>query len=836
MSVYTKPFFTACGFLFFVVFTGVSLSAQEILTAIAPESTKLLHTWAKENPQEKVYLHLDKELYLQGQSIWYKAYVITEPYSTLDTLTNNLYVELVDARSKIIERQTLFLKAGLGYGSFDLPQDINSGLYYLRAYTNWMRNFDEAFYFLRPIEIENTEDRIKVDMGNPLSGHIDLQFFPEGGDLLNGITSKLAFKATNEQGRGIDVKGAIFNSFGEKVNSFLSTHQGMGYCYFLPQAGEDYYAQIDGEERKYALPMASDKGYALSVNNSNEQEFSIIIISQMDSSVQQKPYVLVQADGRAYRKINNINFGEDGQSLISIPKAGLPTGIMQVTLFNGDGLPESERLIFVDNNDQLRVKVKASDSTFETRQQVDLNIQVTNKAGEPVSGSFSLAVVNEAYRSLNRFETHISAEFLLDADIRGQLERPAQYFDPENEYRHEDLDLLLMTQGWRRFIWKDLLKAKTKVPVYEFENSLAISGRVLTNNRRAEEVPNALVSFVDMSREVPVAATTRTDASGWFSFPELSYDNRSAVMLKVQTEKGRQNLKFELDTRQMDSLALPVRSLSYLYELSADASLGLSAMREFDPVDWPKGEFIDLGSFMVEGQKAEKRNKRIERTPYGSQILNVKEMMQSSPGPIGVLDLLVGRLPGVSAIRYGPAPDQIQIRSTRGRRGMMVDNNGVLQSQEMLFLLDGLPLDAGMAANIRADHIETIEVFIGNAAAMYGIRGANGVISLTSKEIDISWSGPEMPGAQTLDGFGYANSREFYAPKYGKPLEEEKLDQRSVLAWVPNIITNQQGEAKLSFWTGDLEGKFLIDLQGIGLNGLTGVNIGKTIKVNKQDQ
>jgi len=222
---------------------------------------------------EKVYLHIDRQFYSCGDDIWFKAYLVNAKTNRLIDNSNNLYVELISPDSRILKRLAIRVRNGLGFGDFRLKDSLPTGNYQIRAYTNWMRNFGEAFFFKREVRIENFTERKNNQKAKSLNDSVDVQFFPDGGTLLEETFSRIGFKAVDTNGYGCNVRGKIVSSAGDTVATFESSHLGMGSCYLTPKRGVSYIAfgKTDhGYPFKVDLPRATATGYTNAFSSAND--------------------------------------------------------------------------------------------------------------------------------------------------------------------------------------------------------------------------------------------------------------------------------------------------------------------------------------------------------------------------------------------------------------------------------------------------------------------------------------------------------------------------------------------------------------------------------------
>jgi hypothetical protein len=361
--------------------------------------------------QEKVYIQTDRLSYQAGENIWFKAYIFSGINNYPDTANKNLYVEIVTADNEVYLTRLLKIQKGISYGDFMIPDTFPQGVYYLRAYTNWMRNFDDAFLFTRKIHIEN-ENQKKWLTYHKLTDikrfnrkfkrqlkNVDLVFLPEGGNLVTGLESRLAFKAIDNWGKGIEVEGQIFDDKNQAVAQFKSAHLGIGAINFKPEKGKSYHARLskpEGISQKYKLSPALSEGVVLSIDQ-DRQNLNINIQSNRPPSNDEYAndiILLAQSNGKIC-ELKKVDLRENRLKTY-IPVLSFPDGIAHITLFDGRGDPICERLVFINNHKQLVVEVNSDKQNYRPREKVTMHVHVANGFGKPIVGNLSLAVTDAA--------------------------------------------------------------------------------------------------------------------------------------------------------------------------------------------------------------------------------------------------------------------------------------------------------------------------------------------------------------------------------------------------------------------------------------------------------
>ena len=246
-----------------------------IFTNIYAQTTldTTLEKYSLQFPTEKIHLHTDKETYMPGETIWFKAYLLADDMPT--TQSSNLYVDLIDATGKLVEHKTMPILAATADNYFKLDDSSTQNKYTLKAYTTWMLNFDTAFIYKKTITVFNNKEQTTV----PEKTTVALQFFAEGGNLLAGQYNYVAFKATENNGQPYQLSAAIKNSKNEFIDSIATEHDGMGLLKFTPQTNEVYTAEWkdnNGDYRKTQLPTPQTQGIQLHAEQAGDNLFYLI--------------------------------------------------------------------------------------------------------------------------------------------------------------------------------------------------------------------------------------------------------------------------------------------------------------------------------------------------------------------------------------------------------------------------------------------------------------------------------------------------------------------------------------------------------------------------------
>ncbi|MCF8379757.1 MAG: TonB-dependent receptor plug domain-containing protein [Bacteroidales bacterium] len=763
----------------------------------SPQSNLLLSVVAKLKnntnwyPKQKAYLHTDKSRYHVSDRLWFKAYLIDAGSHLPDKLSSNLYVELINPGGYIVQTKLLKITNGTARGDFSFQDTIPEGRYLLRAYTNWMRNAGEDFYFQKHLYIKNpfyknfatredvqiVKKSIRKSEKKALKYHIS--FHPEGGALLSGVENIVAFKAINDLGESIKISGELYDSKKNLILSTESIHAGMGSFKFTPIASEKYVFRLKtgGKVKSFELPESIPMGVNIKVSHLDSDSIVVDLLSNINPAdfPPNTVYYLLAHTREKVRFTGTIDLSNPKS--LRFPKYLFPDGICHLTLFNYRSSAISERLIFIKNTVDPVVSVSLPSHKFSKRQKASAQITVNDLKGTRVNGNFSMAVVRKNQYNPNE---NIVSCLLLDSDLKSYVENPAYYFTNTNSQKEKELDLLMMTQGWKRFLWSDVILDKKLPPKYTIEEKIEIGGQI-TKEFFNIPLSDILVRLTIMD-EYNEVYTTRTNSGGYFVFKNLDFQDTLRVKIEANRKNGKKNLLIIVDNNWRSKLkTFNYITEQYLKKPGEEGRLVNLPMEEDPEKDDP---------FYEENN----RYHRIHQEP--STVIKVDDNMQQYQN---VAQILQGRVPGVNV--HG---NSINIRGISSFYG----------NQDPLYVVDGIPVDAGTALSINPHDIDQIEILKGPEASIYGSRGANGVIIIYTKRGKYM-----LKGVLEFDMLAYHTPAEFYSPKYEINPDEEFFDDRSTLLWVPELNFDEKGLATISFYTSDLASEYIVVIEGIDTEG-----------------
>jgi len=772
---------------------------------------------------EKVYLHTDRDCYYPGDDIWFKAYLVDASYRLLSNHSNNLHVELISPASIIIESRIIRLSEGLGNGDFRLPEDLKSGRYRIRAYTNYMRNFDDHLFFNKDISIINSSDNAGVfsDTARYIKNKLEITFFPEGGSLVDYVSSVIAFKAMNASGEGCEVSGEVYSSAGDLITTFKSTYRGMGTFSLKPVPGLKYYAVIkslSGDEVKSEIPASFSTGVALNISRNDSNELVVTVRTNIETL----PLVLdrdlkLTASARGIPYKSAVFRMKSLSKRFIFPTEYLPDGIAMFTLSGLDSLPLCERLVYIHNNEDARVNIETNKSVYKQRDSVSVKLSLSENSGIAQEAFLSLsAAENISVNSSAQFPSTISSWFLLESDVRGPVEEPSYYFDPSNPKRFEDLDLLLLTQGWRDFEWK--YKDLNYLP----ETGFTVSGRL---RKIFANVPleNSKVIIAILKGENPIICTLPADTTGRFKLGgiDLTGDARLIVSGKGKREhlqgwllmdslnylpaKVHENI-IQSKLLLNDNPLLAENIIENTKALIKEVEIKKTIRKKYslsDTIELDEVKILEKRPELVQSAHV-KSVRSLYGTPDNELI--VTPQLQNSQN---FISLIQGRVQGVWVMRI---PQLWESDSQIRMRGAFA---------QPLFVLDGVVVPFDIIATLTPFEIDRIDVLKpGATASIYGMRGENGVISVITR-MGGPFTDRPVYHSVNIKFSGYSEPRIFYSPKHSSALESDyKPDLRTTLFWEPNIKLKSNQNLNLKYFNADNSSAIKVTVEGITSTGI----------------
>ena len=644
----------------------------------------------------------------------------------------------------------------------------------------------------------------------------DIQFFPEGGQLITGVRTKIAFKAIKPDGLGIEVKGTVTDNNNNLVTEFSSAHLGMGVFILVPEEGKTYTAHVtyaDGTTATPVFPKVGSDGIDLGVDNSEPDSLHIKL--QADGAFlkdfQGKTFFILAKSSGAIFFAAKLQLPGPVYNA-SIPKNKFPTGIVQLTLFTEDGEPVSERIAFIQHNDQLNLSVNSDRPDYETRQLVKLKLN-SKYSEQPDEGNFSVSVIDEAKVPFDEdAETTIFTNLLLTSDIAGFIEKPNYYFNHPDQKKLADLDILLQTQGYRRYSYDDIVNNKQKSVNYNVEKGIDITGTLRSSTGIPVNRGNVHISIPDKN----YYANAITNADGRFIFQNLIFPDSAKVVLSARDNVRASDLVLTVDGEQRQSIPINYDEPDGITNIDNELSAYLKNSKlQFNNLHILKEVVI--------------RDKRIVKTASHKDYGNLTSLGEQPDHIINASEL-----EGCNSLLECIKPLAMGMEYIDNNFYVVRDYNAGKKTPTQVFV-KGMPVDASYLESVDPKMVESIEIFtkdeLGLVNSTYNSNGAIVVNMRKMETTKISYQDLKaLIGSRneiTIYPKGYEPVKTFYLPRYTGPRTNQpaQIDTRSTIYWNPNIVTDKTGNANFEYFNADGRGTYRVTVEGLDKDG----NLGRVV-------
>ncbi|HEX8333625.1 MAG TPA: hypothetical protein VF622_13475 [Segetibacter sp.] len=811
---------TNCILILVLGLSGLNLKAQHFESA--------LKTLNAEYPQEKLYLHTDKSVYNAGETIWFKAYLFAGHFPSL--VSKTIYTELVDSKGQVFQRITSPVLMSGATGAIDIPENIG-GTMYIRSYSKWMLNFDSAFLYTKPILIigikeknlpkSNHSFKSNENIISNTSSSTILQFFPEGGDLIKDVESRVAFKATNNSGQPINITGEIVDSKGQIISSFKSMHDGMGTFTIQPVNGEIYKAvwKADlNETYEKLLPSAKGNGIVLEVNNnSNQIEFKI----KRNSNAVTYPYVYVVAQmNQQFLYRAKVNLSKSSTIDGIIPIKNFRTGIVQVTIFTPEEKPLAERITFIQPagySFKVDLNTPVTDIGKRKKNVIEINVPDT------LLCNFSMSITDNDLHPLNSTE-NIYSQLLLSSDIKGYVYNAAYYFSSDADSVANHLDLVMMTNGWRRFKWENVLTGKFPEIKFLPENYLSVEGDIkgLKKELLSDKEISGIIELKDRKKEyltIPIH-------DGKFSFSGIVFYDTAKFFYQFNKDKNKlltskANFVFKNNLLKDPLQILPdnqyAPGLTWLDTTMVSKNRGIY-QEYLNKTQLRKIKTLET-VVVTTKKKSEKQliDEQYTSGFFGDDPSRQSRIILPEEDPAflaseSLLAYLQNRIAGLQ-VNKDASEDAI---TWRGFATALYVNE---IPQTSMNTLGKIIQDASYIRSISMSEIAMVKIFnppfFGATSSSTG--GQGGAVSVYLK------SGARRDVVNLIDHVllpGYSPIKEFYSPDYSILPQSDVIDYRTTLYWNPFIVTHKdQQKVTVSFYNNDFTKTTKLVLEGCNEDG-----------------
>jgi hypothetical protein len=736
---------------------------------------------------EQLYLHLDRPAYAAGETLWLKAYAVDGTYHRPLAMSQVAYVEVLDAARQPVAQAKIAMVQAMGQGSLELPAELATGRYVVRAYTNWMKNAGPEFYFQCPITVVSTTTPASAaTTATKPSPAYDVQFFAEGGQLVRGLPGRVAFKVTDRLGQSVAATGTVADASGTTVATFQTLKFGLGSFLLTPTAaGAAYTATVrlpGGTVLSQKLPTVAEQGYSLLVADDSPRQLTVSV--QAQQAPLGTPLRLLAHTGQQITVAAEATL-TNGRATFVVDKQQLRPGITHFTVFSGRQ-PVAERLYFRRPARGLAVRGSASAAAYGPRSAVRLQVSA------PQAAALSMAV----YRldSLSAAApADISSYLVLANDLKGYIEDAGYYFRDSSAVARQAADNLMLTQGWRRFRWPEVLAGQAPTTPFAPElNGYLLQGRV----RQAGGAPAAGVP----------AYLSLPGRSFWFGTSVSQADG--LVQFELPRTYGLRKLVLQPNT---------VRDSTYQVELLSPYTAGGG---------WAAPGLPPLASRLAPALTERHVQLQAQRVfPTTPRYLPMPDDTVAFYGRADERYRLddYTRFPSLEEVMREYVPGVLVRKRKDGFHFMVVDRPHHLNLQENpLTLLDGLPIfDLNQLMAFDPLKIKTLDVM----ASRYflGPQVYDGLVSYRTYKGNLG--GYPLSAHALLEEYETLQVlREFYAPRYDTEAQQRSRlpDLRNLLYWNPTVNLAANKPQTLDFFTSDQAGRYLVVTQGLTPDGQLG--------------
>ena len=753
-----------------ILYLFSSIGHSQTNSTIADVIAEKVEVLTKNQNLDNVYLQTSKDIYETEEDLWFKGYVLDAQYFTPSVRSKILFVQLIeDKTDQVFWEKKYEIENGFVNGHLFLKNDLPDGIYTLAAYSSY--SFDsntKEFYAAKKIEIQKNIQR-KTTV-SPIEKDSTLLFatFPEGGKLVSGIQSTLAFKAVNSKGLPVAVSGTLFEN-NTSLFHFKSSDNGMGSFVFTPDINKKYHIELSepASDKKYDIAAITTSGKVLSLL-SNTKEAVTFKITQTDDLKEERVYLRLQIRGVVYKIATGLLKKE---LVIKIPLNEVPQGIAEVTLFDANAIPLAERLVFVNQEQKLTITTELNKNAFTTREKANLKIKVTDENGQTVVAHLGLSVYDEIYQ--NKLDSkNIQSHYLLSTQLKGNIYNPAYYFNEQNKDRKQALNLLLLTQGWRDYTWNEtnLKENGNNNPVVFDEMKGKV--RLEKPDKKATAAIGQKGFTVFSADEKKGSNFMLTDSTGVFNIgpQELKKGEGGYTYLKLMTPPEP---KYTMDIKDLSfkTINKERNTKTTIYPL---AGIEQTNSKETSP-------FIGRESI----------NK-----------LNEVVITSNKKGPV-FRDKYIGKL---DSLYRAQCPTGDFFCPLTNYLNCPPCKDGCHSFPRLRPVEGGIYFDT-------SNYVWIVQC--------YSYKN--------NDRIEAVYHYPDLTEAQLLALFniamieGYYGKKVFYEVVYDEvTITDSMPDFRNTLFWKPDIITDEKGEANVDFFCSDINALFTGNIEGVSGNGLLG--------------
>ena len=845
--------------ILFLTFAVSSLHAQSEETNRILSYIQKAMNFNKVVPQEKVYLHFDNMGYFENETLWFKAYVTRTDNGHPSDLSKVLYVELLNPTGDVLQTLKYPIDSlGQSHGEMKLDTILGSGLYEVRAYTRYMTNWGTNAVFSRVIPIfkkPKTEgdysdltiatipyhnrlpnrreplDSLYVRAAgegiytDDLMKTISVQFYPEGGDLIVGKKCRVAMLAVDDNGHPYEGEGFVMNGAGDVLTSVKTDTLGRGVFELVPDTGKLTFQMRNLKKstrrsvQYFTLPEAKRDGCTLSVDAVSEQMLATLQCS--DGICGSMLGYVIMHNGNIYR-CDTLTAAPIIE--IELDRQAMPEGVNQMTVFDSRGAIMAERLFFIcpkpDKGDSIRVT--AITQRLKPCGKVELELQTKPNANL----SFSAM---DAKTMTNGKQGNMKTWMLLSSEVRGYIHNVDYYFEVDDKEHRQNADLLMLTQGWRRYDWRLMSEKYTFRKAQPIEDQFYLNGQ-LKVYRKHNPVSNVRM-YVSLYNEKgqSLIGNAVTDAEGNYAFKMPFLDGEWKMCIyttrdikkKDKAKEKRKTYYVGIDRQfSPNPRYLTPSETTILHPLAPNAFVKkpfeeLEEEDEFIPIT-EKDYVLQNVTVKAKRKYFTNDNWRFKNEEYGKQYASLyynadreldKILDRGEPAPY-IHDFILQKL-----------------KDRLGKYNYIPRDTKAFTSERIFYVIDNN--DRSVSSPVYLDEVKSIYIVfnemisptIENAWTFIDTPKLNIIVYLYCHHL---FSSESNKGLRRTYFQGFNQASTFKTEDYS--VIPPMADFRRTIWWQPDITTDAEGKAKVEFFNNSTCEEMYISVEGMTPDGKVLVN------------
>ncbi len=788
---------------------------------------KSLNKVRTSSPSECIFLHADRNRYISGDNIFFKAYVTEEATGIPSFLSKTFYVLLADSTGKILNKARFRLEAGMGHGNLHIPSDIKQGTYKLISFPSFAQNFEPDNCFIQSIRVEDRISFIEkaetesIDTTGLIPGidELDIQFMPEGGHLIPGRLNSIAFCAVTKRGSPVRVTMQLKDINHNILDTIYTNDAGLGKFRMLPQKGKAYYATIikpaGKRNHRFELPEVSEEGIGMELFMKENDNLHLRLFSTSDLPEQLR-IVLVKGT----EILSTVEKEIRGSGKIKLPFKNRSSGIATLTIYKR-GEPVAERLVFLDSKKRLNIHSELEYGAYPERGKMQIRIRVTDRSGNPVQAYLSASVIDSTNCISDKY---CMPDIRYSLWLRSNLKKNTPVQIPLivlNSMRLsgsdliKDIDLLLLSYGWRKYTAGKLVGLDDNIPDKELINYDMVNGQILPLSKRRKKIP--VTELIVYEPRTLYAETVYTDKEGSFSFRPESHLYYRKLLWNFNNKRYGKRWEIQIDSalnRNFLSRVTVVDPADLVMKKNINKT---GIPQKFDPSIIMR--HIQIPEVTVTGQTPDRSEDRKRLAGLYTNIGSVKSAGSEDIEDLPDLESIINSIRRPTKIvrvdelnspvlwYYFRSPD-------------IWSFSGVPKA---LFVVDDAPVSHDMydIKYITPKMIDKVSILAGPQAFTYfGADALGGAVMIYTKDPgEYSEEIPADPGIVITKPI-CKRAKVFYKPEYDEPdIDLDKADYRLTINWEPNIITDKNGEAVLEYFNAGYNSYVVGIIQGMDQNG-----------------